>query len=619
VVTAREHWRHILARLHVAREQFHHVPRIVRLVRDASGKYFVLWFALVLLQGTFPAAIIYLSKVLVDRITEAVAGRVSAADALPGLVWVGGSILLILALTELSRFATDWLRTLQARLIEAKISASILKKSAEIDLAFYESSDSYDHLHRARDEASHRPVALVENVGAVAQSVVSLVSMAALIVALGGWMVFALLIATLPPLFLAIEFAARQHAWRRNSTREQRRIWYYEWLLTFRDNAAELRMYGASERFRRDAAALRDGLRGGELRLLGRQYRYEFCANVFALLVAAACGFWMLQRVLSRELSLGDLVLFYGAFSQAQRLMRALLSSVGQIYYNMLFLSDLFAFLDLPRQIHDPVSPQLLASTNNAVKPLSVSFNRVSFRYPNSDTNALNELTLHVSAGKTVAIVGANGAGKSTLTKLLCRFYDPDEGSIEIAGRDLRTLAMHDLRGTLGVLFQEPVHYSASVDENISIAAAGDASADAIKRAAVAAGADAFVTALPNGYASALGRWFGDGAELSVGQWQRIALARAYLRDAPIIVLDEPTSAMDSWAEIDWLARFRSLSSGRTAIIITHRLSTAMQADEIFVLDEGRVVESGSHQSLLAQGGRYATSWHEQLRDRAQP
>jgi ATP-binding cassette, subfamily B, bacterial len=606
-----ERWQHAAARLNAARAQMRHVPRIARLVRA----YFAVWLGLVLLQGLFPAAVIYLSKLLIDSLTQAMAGRETAISALSGILWIGCSIAMILGLMELFRLIADWLRTLQARLIEEKISALILEKSAAIDLAFYESSDSYDHLHRARDEATQRPVALVENFGAVAQSLVSLVAMGALIVPLGGVLVIALLVATLPPLFLVLEFAARQHAWRRDSTRDQRRIWYYEWLLTFRDNAAELRMYGAGERFQKESASLRAKLRDREMRLLGRQYRYEFMANLFALFIAATCAGWMLLRVAGGDMSLGDLVLFYGAFSQAQRLMRSLLSNLGQVYYNILFLGDLFTFLDLVPAIRSPASPAKLPTSGHTPNAFSVSFEDVFFRYPNSERDALKGLTLHVAAGKTVAIVGANGAGKSTLIKLLCRFYDPDSGRVEIAGQDVRTLSLDELRCAIATLFQESVHYSASVNENISIAAGVGGDPTSAMYAAHAAGAHEFVTKFPKGYATELGRWFGDGAELSVGQWQRIALARAYVRDASIIVLDEPTSAMDSWAEIDWMKRFRALSQGRTAIIITHRFSTAMQADEIHVLDDGKIVESGSHARLLAQGGRYATSWRAQLRE----
>jgi len=250
-----------------------------------------------------------------------------------------------------------------------------------------------------------------------------------------------------------------------------------------------------------------------------------------------------------------------------------------------------------------PVSPQC-----------GIRFHHVSFRYTGSSRAALCDFSLEIPAGEIVAIVGVNGAGKSTLIKLLCRLYDPENGRIEMDGIDLRRMRIEDLRRRITGLFQEPVRYNDTVAENISLCDRQSASTTAeIETAAVASGADAIISRLPAGYESILGKTFSQGTELSVGEWQRIGLARAFLRDAPIILLDEPTSAMDSWAEADWLQRFRSLAEGRTVIIITHRFTTAMRADIIHVMAEGQIVESGSHKELLALGGRYAQSWREQM------
>jgi len=242
-----------------------------------------------------------------------------------------------------------------------------------------------------------------------------------------------------------------------------------------------------------------------------------------------------------------------------------------------------------------------------------IRLSEISFRYPGSQRHALKDFNLSIPAGKMVAIVGENGAGKSTLIKLICRLYDPESGQISIDGINLRDFALDDLRRQITILFQEPVHYHTTAAENIWH---GDISTPLskpkIEAAAQAAGADTPINRLPEGYESILGKWFG-GSELSVGEWQRVALARAFLRQAPIIILDEPTSAMDSWAEADWMARFRDLTAERTSIIITHRFTTAMQADIIHVMMAGQIVESGSHQELLALGGRYAQSWRAQM------
>lgn len=261
----------------------------------------------------------------------------------------------------------------------------------------------------------------------------------------------------------------------------------------------------------------------------------------------------------------------------------------------------------------DPAEP---APVPEALRD-GIRFRGVTFRYPSSARPALQGFDLDIPAGRVTAIVGPNGAGKSTLVKLLCRFYDPSEGTVELDGVDLRSLPLAKLRRAITVLFQEPVRYHETVAESIAL---GDLAAapgrDEVVAAARAAGAEGLISRLPQGYDTPLGRWFADGQDLSMGEWQRLALARAFLRRAPLVVLDEPTSAMDSWAEADWLARFRAFAAGRTAVVITHRFTTAMHADLIYVMDAGRVVESGSHAELVARGGRYAESWQAQMRIR---
>jgi ATP-binding cassette subfamily B protein len=284
------------------------------------------------------------------------------------------------------------------------------------------------------------------------------------------------------------------------------------------------------------------------------------------------------------------------------------LENAGQLYGNSLFLGNLFEFLALQPRIVGLVSapvPEMKSGIN---------FKAVSFTYPDASGKALDDFTMTVPSGRIVAIVGPNGAGKSTLLKLLCRFYDPDAGSISIDGRDLKDFAPDDLRRLITVLFQQPFHYNTTVRENVLY---GDLKLDALESDIVmairAAGAEEIVSRLPEKERTLLGRWFAGGTELSVGEWQRIALARAFLRRAPIIILDEPTSALDPWAEADWLERFRELARGRTSIIITHRFTTAMHADVIHVMNHGRIVESGTHHRLVEQRGLYAASWSRQM------
>jgi ATP-binding cassette subfamily B protein len=290
--------------------------------------------------------------------------------------------------------------------------------------------------------------------------------------------------------------------------------------------------------------------------------------------------------------------------------MRSLLDGVGQVYTNALFLGNLFDFLALRPGVTDP--PRPVAAPR--ILQTGIRFRQVTFRYPGSERVALRDFNLTIPAGQVAALVGPNGAGKSTLIKLLCRLYDPDAGRIEVDGIDLKSLEIAKLRRLIAVLFQQPVHYSATVSENIKLGSLTDAGRAEVEEAARAAGADEPVAHLPHGYDTLLGKWFAGGTELSVGEWQRLALARAFLRQAPILLLDEPTSAMDSWAEADWHERFRRLAAGRTVLIITHRFTTAMRADIIHVMVEGRIAESGAHPELVARGGLYARSWAAQMK-----
>ena len=321
---------------------------------------------------------------------------------------------------------------------------------------------------------------------------------------------------------------------------------------------------------------------------------------------------WMVYRTMQNLITLGELALFYQAFHQGQRLMRSLLQNVGQVYSNILFLSHLFEFLDLEPRILDPGRPRKFPS------PLKkgIGFRGVSFHYPEGERPALRDFNLFIPAGRTVAIVGANGSGKSTMVKLICRLYDPQQGQIELDGVDLRDFSLRELRKNITVLLQEPVRYNETVRENIRL---GDVTADLdparIERAAESAGARDIIDRLPRRYDSLLGKWFMDGSELSLGEWKRICLARTFFRQASIILLDEPTSGMDSWSEAEWMDRFMETARDQTAVIITHRFTTAMKVDMIHVMDRGQIVESGEHDQLLVREGLYARSWRRQRRE----
>ena len=601
----------LASKLRAVAGEARYLPRAAALVWSASRGWTLAWMALLLLQGLLPAGVVYLTRELVDSLVAAAGAPgdwARATTAITVAALMGAALLA----GELLHSTSDWVRNVQAKRAEDHINGLVHAKSTSVDLAFYETPDYHDHLHRARAEASYRPVALLENAGALIQNAITLLAMGAVLLPYGLWIPLALFVSTLPALVVVVRFALRQHRWRLAATGDERRASYYDWLMTTGENAPELRAFGLGARFRAAYQSLRARLLREELKIARDHGLADLGASALALVIAAACLAWMGLRVMAGAASLGDLALFYQAFSQGQRLMRSLLGSVGQLYYNLLFLGNLFAFLDLEARIVEPALPKSIAKSPGGV---AIRFRAVSFQYPGSERSALTALDLTIPAGQVAAIVGTNGAGKSTLVKLILRLYDPQQGAIELDSVDVRDLALAELRSLVTVLFQDPVHYNASVAENIALESQ-DAQAPRadIEAAARGAGADALIARLPQDYSTLLGKWFAGGVELSAGEWQRLALARAFMRPSRAILLDEPTSAMDSWAETDWIRRLRALAEGRTALIVTHRFTTAMQADVIYVMDEGRVSEFGSHEELLRLGGAYAQSWRAQMR-----
>ncbi|QQS54719.1 MAG: ABC transporter ATP-binding protein [Candidatus Competibacteraceae bacterium] len=601
---------YLTERLRKALAQLPYLPWALGLIWRATRGWTLAWAALVVAQGLLPVAVVLLTRTLVDSLVITVQAPGDWPALRQSLVWVALMAGLLL-LVESLRGIAAWVRTAQAEWLRDYLDDRIHAQAIHLDLSYYETPEYYDQLHRARVDALDRPRALLENLGGLAQNGLTLLAMAGILWGYAPWLPLVLIGGALPALWVAAHAIARFHRWRVRNTGNERRANYYDWMLTWDRAAAELRLFDLGDSFRSAYRAVRARLRGERLQLARQQMWAELGADAAALLAMGLTIAWMVGRLMQGLASLGDLALFYQVFSQGQRLLRTALGSVGEMYSNLLFLENLHEFLALRPLVAEPRHPVPLPS--NAAG--TIRLENVSFRYPGSQRLALDGFDLTLPAGRIAAIVGENGAGKSTLLKLLCRFYDPEAGRVSWDGIDLRELALAGWRQRITVLFQEPVHYHDTVAYNIAcgdLAAASDVTT--IVAAAEAAGAEEAIQRLPQGYETVLGKWFG-GAELSVGEWQRLALARAFLRQSALLILDEPTSAMDSWAEADWLARFRGLAAGRTALVITHRFTTALHADVIHVMGRGRILESGSHAELLALGGRYAQSWAQQLRE----
>ncbi len=597
------------SKLRSANTVLSHLVKTFSLVWNASGYWTLAWMVLLLVQGLLPAASISLTPRVVNALVQVSGTGISGVSIQKVLVPVG-LIAGIMLVGELLNSGSEWIRTAQSELVQDYISGLIHKQSVTVDYGFYEYSEYNDKLNRAREGASGRSLALLESTGSLMQNSVTLLAMAAVLLPYGLWLPTILVISAFPAFFILLYLNKAQYRWSQRTTTDRRWLMYYDYLLTNSTMAAEVRLFDFADYFQSSYQNLRRRLRKEQLKFLKDQTIGRFVAAIIALIITGIALAWMGRQVLLGILTLGDLALFFQAFNQGQGIVKSLLSNLGQIYRNSLFIGNLFEFLQIKPQIISPPNP---ISTPSVLKE-EIRFRQVTFRYPGTQEAVLDNFNLTLPAGKIVAIVGDNGAGKSTLIKLLCRFYDPNSGSIELDGIDLRDFSVKELRRLITVLFQSPIPYYTTAGENIALGDVAAASNQVeIEAAAQASGIHEKISRLPLGYNTMLGKLFPEGTDLSGGQWQRLALARAFFRRAQIIILDEPTSAMDPWAEHDWLERFRSLASGRTAIVITHRFTLAMQADMIHVMRAGQIVESGSHEELLNLDGLYAQSWRDQM------
>lgn len=535
------------------------------------------WMGLLLIRGILPVAQVYLARSLVNSVLAAIR---PGGDFIPAVRDAALMAATLLA-TEGLRTIEAWVRAVQSELVRNHISALVQEKSIGADIGFYETPAFFDHLHRARAEAATVPLALTENLGGLAQNGITLLAMAGVLLRFGVWLPVALVASALPALYVLLHFAARHHAWSVRTTADERMARYYDHVLTGPKYAPELRLFALGPYFRRQFDTLRGRLGGERIALARTEGAAEFLAAAVALAISGGALVWIAGRAVKGQATPGDLALFYQAFQQGSGLTRTLLSNVGQVYRNSLYLEGLFEFLGLEPRVVSPMAPKVWPREGAP----GIRFRDITFRYPWSERLALENFNLDIPAGSIVALVGENGAGKSTLIKLLSRFYDPEAGAVEIDGVDVREFGVDDLRSRMAILFQDPAHYSATVASNIAPGQAPDPAR--IEQAARASGADVIAAKLSRGYNNLLGRMFEEGAELSGGEWQRIALARAFLKEAPILILDEPTSAMDPWNEADWLERFAQLAQGRTTLVVTHRFTTARIADTIAVMAGG--------------------------------
>jgi ATP-binding cassette subfamily B protein len=582
--------------------RFLQLGRAVRFVWQSAKGWTIANGVLVAVQGVLPLLPLYLMKLLVDAVTAgpAAADKGAVLRHVLLLVAITAAATLFTFLVDLmAGMVSEW----QGYIVADHMNDVILAKSIEVDLEYYESASYYDTFHRAQREASSRPISIVNGLAKIGQNSISLLAIAGLLLTF-HWIVAAILFtAVISGTAVRLKYTGSMYRWQRAQTSTERQAGYLNWMLTDSGHAKEIRLLDLGPLFIRRFRDVRRKLRKGRLAIMRRRSIADFAAQAFATVAIYGSYAYVSYQALWGKITLGDLVMYYQAFQRIQGFFQGILGSLAKLFEDNLFLSNLYEFLDLKRTVIEPVQARPVPQPMQR----GIAVDHVSFQYPEGARKVLEDISLTIRPGEVAALVGENGSGKTTLIKLLCRLYDPTGGAITIDGIDLRQFETKALRNEIAIIFQDYAHYYLTARENIwfgNIALAPDH--ERIVAAARRSGADDVIRTLPHGYETNLGKRFEDGEELSIGEWQKVALARAFMRDAQIIVLDEPTSSMDAKAEYEVFQNFHQLMSGRTAILISHRFSTVRMADRIYVLKQGRVIENGSHEELLRLGGTYA-------------
>ncbi len=570
------------------------------MVWTTSRTLTVMLAILTLVAGLLPAAVAYVGKLIVDSVVLASQSGVEAHRWM-ALGYVGIEAIAVMALAGSQRGLTVCQSLLRV-LLGQRVNVLILEKSLTLNLTHFEDSEFYDKMTQARHEASSRPLSLVTRTFGLIQSALSLMTYGGLLLKFSIWAVAILVLAAIPPFIAETRFAGeafRLFRWRSPETRQQH---YLETLIAREDYAKEVQLYqlGSTmlQRYRNIFLRLYDEDRN----LTIRRGFWGYLLGLLSTATFYAAYAWIVVETIFSRISLGDMTMYLMIFRQGQSTFTGALTSIGGMYEDNLYLSNLYEFLE------QDVPTQTGKATRGVIAGDGMRFENVSFTYPGNSKPALNGISLHLKPGEKLAIVGENGSGKTTLIKLLTRLYVPDSGRILLDGLDLHEWDVDMLRRRIGVIFQDFVRYQFTVGENVGVGDVEHLEEEARWEVAAEKGmARSFIELMPEGFGTQLGRWFKGGQELSGGQWQKIALSRAFMRSgADILVLDEPTAAMDAEAEVRIFDHFRSITQNQMVVLISHRFSTVRMADKIVVMAGGEIIEQGTHEELLQLGGRYA-------------
>jgi len=563
---------------------------------------------LMVLEISFGLLTLFLVKGLVDVITGLPGGDGQTGNVQDVLWHVGAFGAATLAFL-VTRGMANLAREAQGMAVADYVERTIHSQAVTADLAFYESPKYFDTLQRARQAGSQRPAQVTGNILLLGKNLAMLAGVVFLLASINWLLLPILVFAIVPALLVRVYFTRAHYEWRRRRTPLERRASYLDWLMVSDIHAKELRLNQLGEFLRNLYSDIRGTIRAESLRISKRRTLVELLIGGLATAVFfAALAYLALETAEGRN-TVGDLVLFLLIFQRAQSMGQEIVSQITRFYEDHLYLGLIFEFLDVRPEIVSPAAPASLSG-----EPLlSLRIRNLSFVYPGCQKRVLQDINMEIKPGQVVALVGANGSGKTSLIKLMTRLYDPESGQILVDGRDIREFDLEEYRRLFSVIFQDFSRYADTVQQNIRFGDIRlDADAPEIRDAACRAGADSFIRKLPSGYETLLSRMFENGQEISIGEWQKVALARAFLNRSRFIILDEPTSALDPNAEFELFENFRDRIGGRSALVISHRLSTIRMADYIYVLDQGRISEQGTHDQLIALAGDYQKAFLRQ-------
>jgi ATP-binding cassette subfamily B protein len=586
------------------------VPRVLRLVWSASPLLTSCLAGLTALRGITPLITITISRVILDNVILAIYHTHSITPIL-------FPVLLQVIINLLDRICGVFTLSVQQLLqdrTQDTIQLRILQKAEELDLSFYENPDFYDKLCQASGDSMDKPIYMVFQAFSLGRTIITIIAMFGLLFQLAWWLALLALLMPIPSFIADSHCSYRSFRLARSQSPERRMLQYLVRLMTADDYTKEIKLFNLGNFFIERYKQIAETLYADNRRLAMKRMIIGYGWSMLPVLVNGGIYLYVaLQAVLGR-ITLGGLTQYIQAINQAGLNFQVILDNISGAYENNLFVSTLFEFFDYEPKLTSPAQP-LTLQLKSGQKGLEIIFRNVTFTYPGKPEPALKNLSFVIRAGETIAIVGYNGAGKTTLIKLLTRLYDPDTGEILVNGRNIKEYALSELYDHIGVLFQDFVRYHFPARENIGLGRTADIeNMPLIKSSAEKSRAVSVIDRLPSGYETTLGKWFDEGVQLSGGEWQKIALARAFMRDAQLMILDEPTSALDAQAEHEIFTCFHELTREKTAIYICHRFSAARMADRIFMFEHGQLIESGTHDELMTHYGRYTELFNLQAK-----